>query len=78
MGPFSGKQMASARGNSKDAPLNECEQQRLRNIAQLKARLESLNIPNLSAALSKPKPQAKKRAKVISYINCSIAMSLLI
>ena len=66
--------MASGRGNSKDAPLTKCELLRLQNTVEIQEKLISLNIPTLP----NPKPQAKKRTKVISYINCSGAMSLLI
>jgi hypothetical protein len=66
--------MASGRENSEDAPLTKCELQRLQNIAQIKEKLNSLNIPTLT----NPQPQAKNRIKVISYVNCFVGMSLLI
>jgi len=66
--------MASGRGNSKDAPLTKCELLRLQNTVEIQEKLISLNIPTLP----NPQPQAKKRTKVISYVNCSVAMSLLI
>lgn len=36
--------MATARRNNEDAPLNECEQERLANIARNKEKLASLNL----------------------------------
>jgi hypothetical protein len=73
LGLFSGKQIANARGNSNNGHLTVHEQERNEQIAVNNEKLASLGLPVMNMC-----NEPRKRTKVISYIDCSTTMTLLI